>query len=228
MLDSQVVKENSREIDTYLEVLVPLFEPAGGIPDVPLSRKERGSSRAPISDYVVSLWKKNIHAGAINSTLEKVLFSSDGIVKINGVWMWQLLGVCLYDHTAIRLWKDRGGTQRRRYKDMCLMIAYLMAEELDNHEPYRLKVWIRDEDSMARQGTREAQRVTTLYTRQLIVEELEDLERQLGYRGLMAMEILSERARKRGLDWSVPKIRRAREVVNRLRAGLAELEAVSA
>jgi hypothetical protein len=217
-LDATVVKDNAREIDTYLEVLVPMFEPQGGIPDVPLSRKERGTSRAPISDYVVSLWKTNIYAGRINKILEKALKGPDGFAMLDGIRMYELLGICLYDHTAIRMWKDNGGLPRIRFKNMCMLLAYLMAEEFDqNGTPFRLKVWIRPEHAQQRAYTRQAQKVNTYYTREQMVEQLEELERELGEKGQLAIEILVEKARKRGLDWSVPKIKRAREVVNRVR-----------
>jgi hypothetical protein len=217
-VDAKVIKDNAREIDTYLEVLVPMFEPQGGIPDVPMSRKERGTSRAPINDYVVALWKTNVYAGAINKVLEKALHGPDGLANLDGIRLYEILGICLYDHTAIRMWKDFGGLPMRRFKNMCMLLAYLLAEEYDhNGTAYRIKVWIRPEHAQQRAANREAQKITTFYTRQQMVEQLEDLESELGKKGQLAIEILVERARKRGLDWSVPKIRRAREVVNRVR-----------
>ena len=58
-----------------------------------------------------------------------------------------------------------------------------------------------------------------MHTRRLMVEQLEQVEHSTGYTGREAMEILSERKAREGKDWSVSKIRRAREMVNREREG---------
>jgi hypothetical protein len=217
-MNTQVLRDNAREIEVYLEVLVPKFEPGGGIPDLPMSRKERGSWRPPVSDHVLSLWFKNIHAGAINKVLHKVATGSDGLVKIDDRRVHEILAECLFDHTAIRRWKDENGVDEQRFYAMCLLMAYLLAEANDNHQPYRIKVWINADDEQRGQRTRQGQKVNTFYTQRRIVEQLEELEEELGYKGRRVMEILSERKKAEGKDWSVDKIRRARTEVNRQRA----------
>jgi hypothetical protein len=217
-MDVEVVRSNAREIETYLEVLVPKFEPTGGIPDLPMSRKERGSSRDPIPPHILSLWLKNIHAGRINEILKEAK-ATGGYVLIKGRSMWEILDDCLWDHTAIRTWKDVGGLQERRFYHMCLLLAYVAAEKYDTKAgPYEIRVYTYADDEQLRPATKEGIKVNTFYTRRLMVEQLELLEEQLGEKGEHVMKMLCDLKKAEGKDWSVPKLRRAREVVNRARA----------
>jgi hypothetical protein len=214
-----VVRSNAREIEVYLEVLVPKFEPGGGVPDLPLSRKERGSWRPPVSDHILALWYKNIHAGRINWALRRAQTGTDGLVKIEGEYMRDILAECLSDHTAIRRWKDENGLEERRFYKMCLLFAYVLAQEYDSqHESYEIRVWINADDEPAARRTHQGIKVNTFYTQRRMVEQLEEVEEELGCKGMRAMQVLSERKRAEGKDWSVHKIRRARTEVNRSRS----------
>jgi hypothetical protein len=217
-LDVEVCRSNAREIETYLEILVPKFEPTGGIPDLPISRKERGGSRDPMPPHILNLWLKNVHAGRINHILY-LARNGEGYVKIKGRKMYEILDDCLYDHTAIRLWKDIGGVEEKRFYHMCLLLAYLAADEFDTpNNPYEITVYTYAEDEQLRPPTRNGQKVNTFYTRRQMVEQLEELEERLGEKGEHVMRLLCEAKRVEGKDWSVPKLRKAREVVNRARA----------
>jgi hypothetical protein len=217
-MDVEVCRSNAREIETYLEILVPKFEPTGGIPDLPISRKERGSSRDPMPPHILNLWLKNIHAGRINDVLTEAK-DSEGYVKIKGRAMWEILDDCLFDHTAIRTWKDNGGVEEKRFYHMCLLLAYLAAEKYDTeYGAYEITVYTYADDEQLRPKTNEGIKVNTFYTRRQMVEQLELLEQQLGQKGEHVMKMLSDIKKAEGKDWSVPKLRRAREVVNRARA----------
>ena len=217
-MDVEVCRSNAREIETYLEILVPKFEPTGGIPDLPMSRKERGSSRDPMPPHILNLWLKNIHAGRINNILHMAQ-NGEGYVKIKGRKMWEILDDCLYDHTAIRTWKGIGGVEEKRFYHMCLLLAYLASDEYDTpQQPYEITVYTYPDDEQLRPPTRSGQKVNTFYTRRQMVDQLERLEEQLGEKGEHVMKMLSEAKKAEGKDWSVPKLRKAREVVNRARA----------
>ena len=74
-----------------------------------------------------------------------------------------------------------------------------------------------EDEEESRGRTRTGQKIDTMHTRRLMVEQLEQVEASTGYTGLEAMEILSERKAREGKDWSVAKIRRARTEINRER-----------
>ncbi len=209
------VLRNAREIEKYLEVLLPKLEPSGGIPETPMNRKARGSSRPPISEHVMRLWLSNPHAGRINNILREAAQSTED-VELAGRAMWKVLSDVLFDHTAIRRWKAAGGVEERRFWMLCQLLAQRLAVIYDTPQgPYELRVYIHPTDEPERQKTRTAQKIDTSYTRRLMVRQLEEVEEETGYKGLMAMEILCERKAKEGKDWSVPKLRKARECINR-------------
>lgn len=210
------VERNASEIEKYLEVLLPKLEPRGGIPDAPMARKERGTSRPPVSDAVMRLWEANLHAGLINSVLKEAASTTE-TVELEGRPMWEVLSDVLWDHTAIRRWKagEAGGKAERRFRVLCLLLAGRLRFKYG--ADLALRVVVHPEDEQQREKTREAQKYTTAHTRRLMVEQLEEVEEETGYKGLMAMEILCERKAKEGKDWSVSKLRRAREIVNKER-----------
>jgi hypothetical protein len=170
------VNRNAGEIERYLEVLLPKLEPRGGIPENPMNRKERGESRPPVSPYVMSLWMANPHAGRINEVLEQAARSSEE-VELEGRAMWEILGECLFDHTAIRRWKAEGGAPERRFWMLCRLLAQRLAIKHGRPgKPYILTVYIHPEDEQQRQATREAQKRDTAHTDRVIVRRVESLE----------------------------------------------------
>ena len=82
--------------------------------------------------------------------------------------------------------------------------------DLDHEDPEALTVRRHPEDELEAGAAPETgQKIDTMHTRRLMVEQLEAVERSTGYKGLEAMEILSERKGKEGKDWSVAKFRKA-------------------
>lgn len=214
------VLHNAGEIEKYLEVLIPKLEPSGGVPDAPMSRKERGSSRPPVSEYVMDLWQANPHAGRINAVLREAARSTED-VEILGRPMWKVLGDVLFDHTAIRRWKAaEDPTEARRFGMLCHLLAQRLAIKHDlPGEPYRIRVHVRPEDEPQRPATRAAQKADSRYTDRLIIDLLERVEDD-GYEGKEAMEVLQDRRVREGKEaWSIPRMRRARRNVNRERRG---------
>lgn len=65
--------------------------------------------------------------------------------------------------------------------------------------------------------TRKGQKIDTMHTRRLMVEQLEQLEASTHYRGDEAIEVLAERKQKEGRDWTFSKIRDAKTAVNKER-----------
>jgi hypothetical protein len=207
------VLHNAREIERYLETLLPKLEPGGGIPDNPMNRKARGSSRPPVSDYVMRLWRSNPYLNQVNDVLKRAtLLGDDGL---EGRPIWHILSDCLFDHTAIRRWKAEGGINEKRFYMLCMLMAQRLADKHDTPQgAYRITIYIEPTDEPERQRTRQAQKANTRYTQRRMVEQLEEVEEETGYRGQMAMEILSERKQKEGYDWSPRRIKEARTVIN--------------
>jgi hypothetical protein len=216
-LSRRDVLRNARELEKYLEVLLPRLEPSGGIPDVPYSRKERGGSRPPVSTHVMRLWMSNPHLDRIHGVLKKAAMATDD-VKLEGRPLWHIASDCLFDHTAIRRWKHEGGVEEKRFYMMCMLLAQHLADKYDQpDEPYIIRVYIDPNDEQERQKTREAQKADTHYTQRRMIEQLEEVEEETGYGGVEAMEILSDRKKREGKDWSVRKLRDARTYVNKMR-----------
>ena len=168
--------------------------------------------------HILNLWLKNVHAGRIGDVLHDAR-NGDGYVKIKGRAMWEILDDCLFDHTAIRRWKDSGGLEETRFYHMCLLLAYIAAGKYDtDYGPYEITVYTYASDEQQPAKTNQGQKVNTFHTRRLMVQQLEELEYKLGEKGEHVMKMLSEIKKAEGKDWSVPKLRRAREVINRARA----------
>jgi hypothetical protein len=167
------VNRNAGEIERYLEVLLPKLEPGGGVPEVPMSRKERGGSRPPVSEYVMDLWQANPDLGMINEVLKEAARSGES-VEIEGRPMWEILSDCLFDHTAIRRWKAAGGSAERRLWMMCRLLAQRLAVKYGTG--VRLTITVSPEDEQQRQQTREAQKRDTAHTDRVIVRRVETLE----------------------------------------------------
>jgi hypothetical protein len=218
------VAHNAKELERYFEVLLPQLEPQGGIPDVPFSRKERGSSRPPVSDYVMRLWRSNPHLFRINAVVAQAARSTSD-VAFEGRPLWEILGDVLFDHTAIRRWKSEGGADERRFYGMCHLLAQRLAIKHDLPDiPYKIRVWVDPQDEPVRERTREGQRIDRRYRQRQMMIQLEEVEEQTGHRGLIAMRILSERKKKEGQDWSVRKLREARNYVNSVKRSEAKRE----
>lgn len=180
---------------------------------MPLGRKERGSSRPPVSEAVMRLWEANPHAGKISEVLREAARSTDE-VELEGRPMWEVLSDVLFDHTAIRRWKAEGGVEERRFWMLCRLLAQRIAIKHGPH--YQLSVTVHPEDEQQRAGTREAQRRDTAYTDRRIVKRLEGLEAD----GMGREEAKKHLAKDPDNTWSYWRVERAITSQNR-REGLA-------
>ena len=87
--------------------------------------------------------------------------------------------------------------------------------DLDHEDPEALTVRRHPEDELEARGrTRNGQKIDTMHTRRLMVEQLEAVERSTGYKGREAMEILCESKGKEGKDWSVGRCGSGWEAAN--------------
>lgn len=143
------IHRNAGQILRYLDAVLPQLEPSGGIPETPMNRKERGASRPPVPEHILSIWQNNPHAGRINQVLREAAHSTDS-TELAGRPMWEVLGDCLFDHTAIRRWKAQGGVEMRRLWMMCRLLAQRLSIRHDRPGvPYEIFVTVRAQDEQA-------------------------------------------------------------------------------
>lgn len=187
---------------------MPLLEPRGGIPDTPMARKERGTSRPPVSPRVMRLWEVNPHAGKINAVLSELATTTEE-VELEGREAWRVLSDVLFDHTAIRRWKAEGGVEERRFWMLCRLLASRI--RVKHGLEYRLFVTVNPEDEQQRQKTRTAQKHNTAYTDRRIVERVIGLEAD----GMGREEAKKHLARDPENTWSYPRIKRAITATNK-------------
>jgi len=211
------VHRNAAEIERYLEIVLPKIEPGGGVPEVPMDRKFKGESRPPISDYVMKLWMSNPHAGRVNAVLKEAVRSSEA-VELAGRPMWRILSDVLFDHTAIRRWKARGGVEEKRFWMLCLLLAQRLADKHDRPgAPYKIRVYTEPDDEQQRPFTREAQKRDTAHTDRVIVRRVEALEED----GMGREEAKRALTEDKDNTWSYWRIDRAIVSQNKQRRGAA-------
>lgn len=222
----------------YVEHVWPHLERGGGTPDEPM-QAAKGSSNPPVSPWVLALMESNAVATryigwALGMVEEEDWYSSDGVPYS------ALLTIIEEDPGALERWRDpaayysrdlaRAFDQMVRKVAKGVMFVHGRTDKeranlerlmnLSPDDPDALVVRRHPLEEEERRGrTRRGQVIDTMHTRRLMVEQLEQLEASTDYRGLAAMEVLSERKAKEGKDWSVRKIRRAVECVNRERRG---------
>ena len=129
-----------------------------------------------------------------------------------------------YDPGLIQTWRDKEPSRYAAFKECSEHVARgvififrrTKAEReemerrlsLDALDPEALVVRRHPQDEEECRGrSRTGQKIDTMHTRRLMVEQLEQVEHSTGYTGREAMEILSERKAREGKDWSVSKIR---------------------
>lgn len=229
----ETTRRIAKLIARYVEHVWPHIERMGGTPDEPM-QQAKGSANPPFGDYAHRLIDSNTVPSlyfhwALETTEQSAVKSSDGI------YFSAILHDLRYDAGLRERWRDLNGgdnSYNRAFWEMCRHVAkgVVFVYGRTDMERKRLEglMDLSPDDSGAltvrrvpsdelegRGRTRQGQKIDTLYTRRLMVEQLEELERSTGYTGLEAMEILSERKAKEGKDWSIPRLRKAREIVNR-------------
>ena len=227
-------KRVSRLVAQFIEHIWPHLERQGGTPDEPM-QAAKGSTNPPIGDYAHGLIDANrIASTYLHWALEEV--AKGDVKSSDGIPFSEVLLQLRYEPARLQTWRDRAPAMRRAFTECCRWAAkgvifvhgQTKAEreeltrrlDLSADDPEALVVRRHPQDEEESRGrTRAGQRIDTMHTRRLMVEQLEQVERSTGYTGLEAMEILSERKSKEGKDWSVAKIRKAREVINRERRG---------
>ena len=235
MKDNDLTKRLARVVGLYIEWVWPHVERAGGTPDEPM-QAAKGSTNPPFGDYTHRIIDSNrVASDYLYVALEET--SNCGVRSSEGVYFSDVARALRYNPGLLNDWRDKDERLSGAFKEMCLHVArgvlYLfrrtkaerdeMRRRLDLHpdDSEALVVRRHPEDELESKGrTRRGQRIDTMHTRRLMVEQLEQIERAYPDCTTMeVMEILSERKAKEGKEWSVAKIRKARETVNREREG---------
>jgi hypothetical protein len=218
--EERAVRRIASQIARYVEYVWPKLERRGGTPDDPMDRDAKGGSNPPMGDHAFDVIDANRLPSRYFRFFLEVLEQGKGKTT-NGVWHSEVLKAVRYDAGNLTQWRA-GQTEEHREMMQAFEETVRTAAKgvVFAHGPdiaSQVYVVVNPEDEQQRARTRSAQKIDTLYTRRLMVEQLEEVEEETGYKGLMAMEILSDRKKREGKDWSVRKLREARTVVNRER-----------
>ena len=231
----ELTKRIANLVAAYVEHVWPHTERSGSKSETPMP-KAKGSSNPPFAEYAHRMLDSNIVAsGHFYWALERT-WETSAKGKKEGVPHRFIVRALREDPAALQHWRDRTPTLARAFWETCVHVAKgvmlihgqsapekkelerRLALDYDDPEALVVRRHPQDEEEL-RGRTRNGQKIDTMHTRRLMVEQLEQVEASTGYTGLEAMEILSERKAREGKDWSVRKLRSAREAVNREREG---------
>lgn len=231
-----VVRRVAYQAARYVEHVWPKLEKKGGVPDTPMNRKERGQSSPVIGEYGMDVIDAN--RGASKYLRFHIdYFETSATRATNGLYFSDILARVRYAPGNITNWRAGKTAEDKRmleaFDELMVQIAkgviFVFGEDtiekaLDAEEddPKRFCVVVNPGDEQRRAQTREAQKIDTLYTRRLMVEQLEEVKEEFPHLGVMeCMEILSDRKKREvpSKDWSVSKLLKAQKVVNKEREG---------
>ena len=132
---ARTVGRNADRILTYLEIVHHQILPGGGVPETPMSRKERGGSRLPLTDAAVDIAEAN---AALTSVLGGILRPRNAPAGnlCNGEPAWRVLSALLFDATAVRTWRAEESDNRpqnmRACEELCRRMALVLATRQGN------------------------------------------------------------------------------------------------
>jgi hypothetical protein len=234
--ETKLNKRLSRLTALYIEWVWCHTERAGSSGETPM-QDAKGSTNPPFGDYAHRILDSNrVASDYLFAALEET--SNCGVKSSDGVLYRDVLQLLRYNPGLINHWRDKNPTMHRAFRECCQHVArgvlYIFRRTKPDRDELCRRLGLSPEDPEAlvvrrhpldeeesRGRTRTGQKIDTMHTRRLMVEQLEQLEASTDYRGIAAMEVLSERKAKEGKDWSVAKIRKARTEVNRERASEA-------
>jgi hypothetical protein len=221
----ELTKRVARLVRSYVEHVFPHLERQGGTPDEPM-QAAKGSSNPPVSDWTLRLIHSNrVASGYLHWALE--ITEQGGVRSSEGIHYSEILRALRYDAGLLQTWRDKQPQMVRAFNEMCLHVAkgVMLVHgqtqnekknlerrmDLDPQDSEALVVKRAPDDEEETRGrTRLGQKIDTMHTRRLMVEQLEQIERAYPhYTTKECMEMLSDRKQRDGKDWSVTKLRRA-------------------
>lgn len=225
------LNKTAGQVERYVELVWPKLERAGGVPETPMNRKERGKGVPPVGDYALRVMFANWESGdiefpedidherrAVHATLRHELHliesGGNGARSASGIPFTEILQALRYDPGVITTWRA-GETKADKAREqalweVCRFIAWII---LYTHPGANLRVVTSPDDSAMRQSTRKAQVAGTSHTNRIIMRHVEALEAD-GYEREQAKR---ELAHDPDNTWSYPRVERAITESNKVR-----------
>lgn len=126
----RTVNRNAGQVLTYLEIVHHKILPGGGVPETPMSRKERGGSRLPLTDGAVDLAEANAGFTSVLAEMLRPKNAPSGALA-NGEPCWRVLSDLLFEATAVRTWRaqEAGGRPENMEAawELCRRVALALA-----------------------------------------------------------------------------------------------------
>lgn len=218
------IERNARQIMSYLENVHHRILPGGGVPDVPMGRKERGGSRPPLAESAMDLAEANAQFTAVVGTVMRPRhFPAE---RIRGIPAWRILSDVLFDPTAVRRWRarrlDGDAAPLRAFEELCLLLAAIIAARHGAHyrlpyvvtSPRRAAEILAEQQADPRKEAPKVRRLTARDSYRAIVADMERMVEQ-GYSKRAAKVTKAEQ-----LGCSIGRIHDAISAVNKERRTL--------
>lgn len=151
-----------------------------------MSRKERGSSRPPLSENALDLSEANRELTAVLSGLIRPRHMPSG--ELQGRQAWEILSDMLFDATAVRRWRSEADagkpTNLRACLDLCRLMAGVLAERRGPDyrlprvvtTPKRAAELLAERGEQAKNPNREAPKVRKITARDSYRAMVRDME----------------------------------------------------